>query len=94
MRDPGANGVHDANHFMAGHARILQAGPVTILDQRIAVADAAGLDLDSHPPRAGRGDFTFNHFQRPVRARNLYGTHFWHDQLLVFRPPIRERGRI
>ncbi len=63
LRDTRAHGIHDPDHFMAGHARILQAGPVAFLDQRIAVADATGLDFDPHPAGARLGNFTFNDFK-------------------------------
>jgi len=55
--------IHDPDHFMAGHARILQARPVAFLHQRIAVADATGLDFDPHPAGARLGNFTFNDFK-------------------------------
>jgi hypothetical protein len=40
---------------MAGHARILNAGPVSLFHQHIAVADAAGLNLMRTCPRPGCG---------------------------------------
>ena len=63
LRDTRAHGIHDPDDFMARHARILQARPVTFLDQRIAVADATGLDFHPHPAGARLGNFTFNDFK-------------------------------
>src|SRR5713101_1950647 len=67
---------------MAGHARILQAGPVAFLDQRIAVADATGLDFDSHPAGARLGNFTFDDFKWPAGTADLRGTHLLHNKVL------------
>src|SRR5439155_6289108 len=72
---------------MAGHAGIVQAGPMTFLHQRIAVTDAAGLDFDPHPAGGGLGNFTFNDFKRPVWTGDLGGTHLWHSLL---RSPLLE----
>jgi len=63
FRNTRTHGIHDPDHFMAGHTRISQARPVAFLDQRIAVADAAGLDFDPHPVGARLGNFTFNDFE-------------------------------
>ena len=81
--DARAHGIHDPDHFMAGDSRILQSRPVAIFHQRIAVADAAGLDFDSHPAGSRLWNFTFNDFKRPPRAGDLRHTHFWHKQVLV-----------
>ncbi len=76
-----AHGIHRADHFMAGHARILQTGPVTFLDQRIAVTDATGVDLDPHQPGTGLRDFTLHDFKRPAGAADLCCTHLGHGFL-------------
>src|SRR5713101_5776564 len=68
---------------MAGHARILQAGPMAFLDQRIAVADATGLDFHPHPAGARLGNFTFNDFKWPAGTADLRGTHLYHIQGLI-----------
>jgi hypothetical protein len=41
-------GVHHAGYFMAGNARICDAGKNAKLGDRIAVTDAAGLDADAY----------------------------------------------
>src|SRR6185436_15617570 len=73
-------GIHNADHFMARHARILQAWPVAFLDERIAMANATSLDLDPHPTGGGLGNFAFNNFERPIRAGDLGDTHLCHNQ--------------
>src|SRR5438309_1662032 len=66
-----ADGVNDAGDFVAGYARVLQAGPVTVLDQRIGMADAAGLDFDADASRRRSRDGAFDEFERSIGAENL-----------------------
>ena len=54
-RDVLAHGVDHADHLVPRHAREGDPGPVALLGHRVAVADAAGLDLDPHGPGPGRG---------------------------------------
>ncbi len=83
LRNTRAHGIHDPDDFMAGNARILQARPMAFLDQRIAVANAAGLDFNPHPAGRWLRNVTFNDFKRPARTGDLRGTHFWHKKVLV-----------
>src|SRR5208282_315376 len=66
-----------------GHARILQARPVSVLDQRIAVANATSLDFDSNPTGGRLGNFAFDNFKRSARMGDLRSSHLWHKQVLV-----------
>src|SRR5262249_9494439 len=52
----GADVVDDAGDLVARGARILDARPDSLLRHRVAVADAAGLDLDAHGSRARLGN--------------------------------------
>src|SRR4029077_3649028 len=42
--------VDDADHLVARHARVFDPGKVAFLGERIAVADAAGLNLEPDRP--------------------------------------------
>jgi hypothetical protein len=44
----GADGVDASGNFVSGDARILDAWPHSFFHQHIAVADAAGLNLDAN----------------------------------------------
>jgi hypothetical protein len=46
--DIGANGVDAAGDFVPRNAGILNAGPIAFFHERVAVADAAGFDLNAH----------------------------------------------
>jgi hypothetical protein len=71
----GSDGIDDANNFMAGHARILQSGPVAFLYERIAVADATSLYLDPHLTGSRLLDFSLDNFEWTTRAGNLCNAH-------------------
>ena len=61
--------------FVSRDARVLDARPEALFGQRVAVADAAGLDLDSHRSSAGLRDFAFHEFERSLRVWDLNSTH-------------------
>src|SRR5258706_3053548 len=69
-----ASGASDS---LARHARKLQARPRSIFHQRIAVANAAGRNLDPHPTGGRLGNFTFNNFKLTARTSNLHRMHCW-----------------
>ena len=46
------------------------------------MADAAGLDFDSHPTSFWFGNIPFNDFERSFRTRDLHDAHFRHDECL------------
>jgi hypothetical protein len=75
-----AHGIENADDFVAGHTRILDAGHMTFLCERIAMADAAGLDFDPHLAGTRLGNFAFNDFKRPAGTGNLDSTHFRHKK--------------
>jgi hypothetical protein len=68
--------INGSDNLVTRHTRILNAGQEPVLDDRIAVADSAGLDFDSH--RIGRwiGYGTFDYFEGAARAGDLSDAHF------------------
>src|SRR5262249_34667803 len=67
--------VDDAGHLVARGARILDARPDSLLRQRVAVADAARLDLDTHHSRARLGKPLLDEIERTFRASHSDDTH-------------------
>ena len=67
--------IDDSRNLVPRNARILEAGPGSLLGKRVAVADAAGLDFDAHRTRAGPRDFALDEFQGAIRADDLYDAH-------------------
>ncbi len=55
--DVGADGVDTAGDLVARHGGIVDAGKGAGRGEHIAMADAAGLDLDAHLARAGLGEW-------------------------------------
>ena len=74
-RDVGAECVDASGNLVAGHARILNAGPVSLFHQRIAVADAAGLNFNAHLPAAGLRNGTLDDFKISTGLADLDGFH-------------------
>ena len=54
-----ADRIDDAGNLMSRNSRILDAGPESLLGKGVAVANAAGLDFDTHAAIARLGDFAF-----------------------------------
>jgi hypothetical protein len=74
----GADGIDNANNFVARDARILQAGPKTVFDKRVTVANTTCLDSDSHPTGTRLRNLTFNNLKISARPSDLCRTHFCH----------------
>src|SRR5262249_24344435 len=55
-----ADSIDNSDHLMSRHTRILDTGPESFFNQRIAVANAARLDLHAHPPSLRLGDLAFD----------------------------------
>src|SRR3954466_7603329 len=64
---------------MSGDARILQARPMALFHQRIAVADAARLNFNSDLPRLRLRNLPFNEFERSTRTAYLCNPHARHN---------------
>ena len=73
--DIGADGVDAAGDFVSGNARILDAGPMAFLYQRVAVADAAGFDFDAHLIAGGFGNISFDEFEITAGLGDLDSFH-------------------
>ena len=58
---------------MARYARESEAGPKTLLGQRIAVANAAGLYANAHLTGPWLRKFFLDEFKRSARGGNLHG---------------------
>ena len=54
----GTDGIDHSRDLMAGHARILETGPMALLDEKVAVADTAGGDFHTDGARSGFGKRT------------------------------------
>ena len=76
--DVGADRVDAPGDFVSGHSRILQAGPVAFLHDRIAVADAARLNLDADLIAGGLGNIAFDKFKIAAGLADLDGFHARH----------------
>src|SRR5215831_14696866 len=75
LRDVLAHGVDHTDHLVPRDARKGDAGPLALLGKDIAVADAAGLDLDPHGPWSRVGDRAPDDLEGPAGARDLGDTH-------------------
>ena len=57
---PFADNIDDSNDLVSRHTRILDTGPESFFDQRIAVTNAARLHLEAHPARLRVGNIAFD----------------------------------
>src|SRR5207245_2701341 len=63
LRHIGSNSIYPPSNFVSGHARVLQSRPVSLFYQPVAVANAAGLDLNSHLSPAWVGNRALDEFE-------------------------------
>jgi hypothetical protein len=71
----GADGIDAAGDFVSGNARILDAGPVAFLYERVAVADAAGFDFNPDLAAGGLGNVSFDEFEITAGLADLDSFH-------------------
>ncbi len=64
---------------MSWNPRILNAWPHSLLGQRVAVADTACLNFDTHGSSAGPRNFAFDEFKGPFRTSDLHNSHLRHS---------------
>ncbi len=79
---PCHTGTHRVDHtrdFVTGNSRIRYARKDSLFDDRIAVADAASLDLDSNPALAWLGHRSVHDLNWPFRLGDLSGSHCRRD---------------
>ncbi len=67
--------VNSPSNFMPGHARVPQSRPVSLFYQQVAVANAAGLDLNSHLAPAWVRDRALDEFEISSGAAYLDDFH-------------------
>jgi hypothetical protein len=76
--DARAHRIDEAGDLMPGDTGVLNAWPVTLLGERVAVTDATGFDLDPHRAGAGLRDLAFRELQGSLRTIDLHDTHLRH----------------
>jgi hypothetical protein len=69
------DGVDETHHLMTRNARISYGGNCTDHGEHVAVADAAGLNLDAHLARLGLGYVALDDFESGIGLGNLNGFH-------------------
>jgi len=79
----GADGVDAAGDFVSGNAWILDAWVMAFLYERVAVADAAGFDLDADLVSAGIGNVSFDEFEITAGFADLNSLHLRHGFFLM-----------
>ena len=75
LGNTGTHFIDDAHDFVSWSAGILNARPQAFFRERVAMADATGLHLDSHVSRAGLRNFTLYDLEIRSRCRNLRRLH-------------------
>jgi len=78
LRDAFADRVDAAGDFVTGDARLPDSGPMTFFHERVAMADAAGFDLDADLPASGFVDVAFDQFKVSTGLAYLDGFHAGH----------------
>ena len=73
--DVGADGVDPPGDLVARHGRVMHAGKGAGRGEHVAMADAAGLDLDAHLARAGLGGGPLDKLERRVGFGDLDNAH-------------------
>src|SRR5262249_15106120 len=79
FRDSLSDGVDRSGHLVTRHARVGNARKEPFLDDRIAMADSAGLDLDANVARPRIRDRSLDDLERLFRRRDLCNAHGLHD---------------
>src|SRR5262252_3199266 len=76
--DVGAHDVDAPRDLVPRDARVREPGPEPILDEHVAVTDAAGLDLDAHLMTLRVGNRTLHELEVTARLGHLDRLHGWH----------------
>lgn len=69
------DGVDHAGDFMARNAGVLEAGPMPLLHECVAMADATGFDADADFSGTGIGDVSLDDLEVTTGAAELNGSH-------------------
>ena len=70
--------INDARDFVSWNSRILNAGPITILGEHVAMTNATGLHLHAYLSHRRRGNLALDDLEICPRPRNLSHSH-WRD---------------
>jgi len=76
-----ADGIDQPDDFMPRNSWELEARICSLLGERIAVADTAGLHAEADLTATWLRDCALNHLKRRIGPRNLNDSHPWHDRL-------------
>src|SRR5262249_47557316 len=76
--DFGPDRIDCADDLVPGNARIFDIREQPLFGDAVAVADAAGLDLDPDLAGGGFRDLPLDQLERPFRKRNLGCAHLRH----------------
>ena len=78
-----ADCIDAARDFMTRHTRILKPGPKTLLDDKIAVANAARVHFHANLPSARLRDVAFHQFEVSTGLADLRCFHFHTHKMLL-----------
>ena len=73
--DAWPDGIDQSDDLMSRYTRVLNSRKRSFPDQRVAVADPAGLDLDSHRSIGWLWNLALDDFKGCIRAWNLHDAH-------------------
>src|SRR5215467_12268168 len=73
--DVGAHDVDTPRDLVPWDARVREPGPEPVLDEHVAVTDAAGLDLDAHMMTLRVGNRTLHELEVTARLSHLHRLH-------------------
>src|SRR6185369_2758707 len=77
-RNRGSDGIDESGDLVPGNTRIRDSRPMAFFGERIAVAQAASLNLDPNLPRSRLRNRAVHQFKRPARAGHLHCTRSTH----------------
>jgi hypothetical protein len=63
---------------MPCHSRVFESRPMAFLDERVAMTDPAGLDLDTHLIRGRLGYGSLHNLEWCPGASHMDSGHLWH----------------
>ena len=76
--DAGADRIDDSGDLMSRNSRVLNTREGPFLGQRVAMADAARLDLDAYPPGGRLRNLSFDKLKGTIRLSNMHDAHLRH----------------
>jgi hypothetical protein len=69
------DGIDHTGHLMTRDTRIRETRPMSVLDERIAMADSASFNFDADSVRTGLREWTLAHLEWSTGTRYLHGRH-------------------